>query len=205
MSTKVGAGTDRRPSVADGSADSTVEILDRAQQGDPTALQILIGRATPGVRRWARGRLPSYVRHNGDTEDVVQDAVLQTIKNLPLVRHRTIGGLQAYLRTGVVNRIRDLIRGTKRHGIPAELPETLHDEAPSPLEAAIRQQKLTVFLKALGRLKPTDREVIIWRIELGYTADEIAARLKISKAAAGMRVGRALNRLAAELAIPADT
>jgi len=130
--------------------------------------------------------------------------VLQTLKNLPLVRHRTIGGLQAYLRTGVVNRIRDLIRATRRHGIPAELPETLHDDAPSPLEVAIRKQKLTVFLKALGRLKPTDREVVIWRIELGYTAEEIATRLNTSKAAAGMRVGRALTRLAAELAIQGD-
>ena len=182
-----------------------MDVLDRAQRGDPAAVQTLIGRAAPGVRRWARGRLPAYLRHDANTEDVVQDAVLHTLKNLTRVRHRTVGGLQAYLRSGVINRIRDLIRGTKRHGVATEVPETLKDEAPSPLEVAIKQQRLTTFLEALSRLKPADRQVIVWKIELGYTVDEIAAQLKKSKAAAGMSVTRALARLARELQITGDS
>ena len=66
---------------------------------------------------------------------------------------------------------------------------------------AIRQQRLTTFLEALSRLKPADRQVIVWKVELGYTVDEIAAQLKKSKAAAGMSVTRALARLARELQI----
>ncbi|MQA29084.1 MAG: sigma-70 family RNA polymerase sigma factor [Luteitalea sp.] len=185
----------RRP-AAGGPRDSTVEILDRAQRGDRAAIQDLIGRAAPSVRRWARGRLPRYVR-----QDVVQDAVLQTLKSLERVRHRTVGGLQAYLRTSVLNRIRDLIRGAKRHGIAVEVPDTLPDDTPSPLEIAIRRQGVATFLAALRRLKPSDRQVIIWRIELGYTVEEIAAQLGKSKPAAGMSVSRAVARLAKELGI----
>ena len=182
---------------------STIEVIERAQRGELDAIQTLIARAAPLVRRWAKGRLPPYVRQDANTEDVVQDAVLQTLKTLRRIRHRTVGGLQAYLRTGVMNRIRDLIRGAKRHGIRVEVPDTLHDDGLSPLETAIRRQRLESFLEALGRLKPTDRTIVIWRIELGYTADEIATKLGKSKAAAGMSITRALARLARELGIPA--
>jgi RNA polymerase sigma factor (sigma-70 family) len=180
--------------------DSTVEILDRAQRGDWGAAQALIERVAPSVRRWARGKVPPHVRHDANTEDVVQDAVLQTLKGMKRIRYRTVGALQAYLRTSVVNRIRDLIRGTQRHGgAPLELDEGLANDSASPLESAIMREDLQRFLDGLQRLKPADRQLIIWRFELGYTVDEIAARLGKSKAAAGMGVTRAVRRLANEL------
>lgn len=194
----------RRSWPVDVNGDSTLEVLDRAQRGDTAAIQTLIGRAMPSVRRWARGRLPRYVRREANTEDVLQDAVLRTLKTLKRVRHRTVGGMQAYLRTGVINRIRDLIRSTSRRGVPAELDETLRDNSLSPLEVAIRGERLATFLNAVGRLKPADREIIIWRIELGFTVDEIAVRLGKSKPAAGMSVTRAVARLAAELRMAAS-
>ena len=193
----------RRPDATTGlSSDSTVEILDRAREGDWAAAEALIARVTPSVRRWARGRVPHYVRHDANTEDIVQDAVLNALKRLKRVQYRTVGGLQAYLRTSVVNRIRDLIRASKRRGIPVECAEELKDQAASPLESAIMREGLASFLAALQRLRPADRQVIIWRIELGYSVDEIAVRLGKSKGAAGMSVSRAMARLAKELGIP---
>ncbi len=185
--------------------DSTMQILDRAQRGDTEAIQALIGRAVPSVRRWARGRLPRYVRHEANTEDVLQDAVLRTLKTVKRVRHRTVGGMQAYLRTGVINRIRDLIRSTGRRGTAIELVDELPDESLSPLELAIRGQKLAHFVEAVAALKPADRQIIIWRIELGYSVDEIAARLGKSKPAAGMSVTRAVARLSAAMKIGSST
>lgn len=194
-----GGPKSRREVTGDLSSDSTLDILARAQRGDGPAAQALVERVAPSIRRWARGRAPQYVRHDANTEDIVQDALLQALKNVEHVRHRTVGGLQAYLRTSVVNRIRDLIRGAKRHGTQVELEEALHDETPSPLEQAILREGLENFLAALQRLKPSDRQVIIWRVELGYRIDEIAAKLGKSQAAAGMSVSRALARLAKEL------
>ena len=188
--------------IPDPVSDSTLHVLERAQQGDEMAARILIERALPPVRRWARGRLPRYARSDADTEDVVQDVFLRTLKRLKRFNHRTVGGLQAYLRQAVVNRVRDLIRGSKgRTNESIEAPEP-RDWMPSPLEAAIMGEQLEHFLAALTRLRPADRQVIVWRIELGYSADEIAVKLGKSKPAAAMTISRAMARLAAEMRVP---
>ena len=160
---------------------------------------ILIERAAPSVRRWAHGKLPTSVRNDADTEDIVQDAVLRTLKSIDRFKHRTVGGMQAYLRTSVINRIRDLLRASARRGIGEEFTDETSDSSPSPLEAAIMRENLDAFLEALQRLKPADRQLIVWRVELGYSVDEIATRLSKSKAAAGMSVTRAMARLGKEL------
>lgn len=179
-----------------GAHDSTLLILERARSGDRAAAATLLERAVPGVRRWARGRLPAMARAEANTEDVVQDAVLRALPHLSRFRHDSVGGLQAYLRTIVMNRVRDLIRTTKRHGTTTSADaEPLVDDAPSALEVAVRHQNVDRFLAALQRLAPADRQVIIWRIELGWTVDEIAQRLGKSTGAARMSVRRALERL----------
>jgi RNA polymerase sigma factor (sigma-70 family) len=108
------------------------------------------------------------------------------------------------LRRAVVNRIRDLIRGSNRVGLEPLADVEPRDWKPSPLEAAIMRQQLDGFLAALQRLKPADRQVIVWRIELGYTAEEIAAKLGKSTAAAGMTISRATARLAKEMRLVLD-
>ncbi len=185
-------------------ADSTLHVLERARGGDELATRILIERALPPVRRWARGRLPRYARGGADTEDVVQDVFLRTLRHITRFQHRTVGGLQAYLRQAVLNRIRDLIRGARRHGTGTGDEREPRDWMPSPLEAAVMRQQLDLFLEALGKLRPADRQVIVWRIELGYTAEEIATKLGKSKAAAGMTVTRAMTRLAKEMNLQTD-
>jgi RNA polymerase sigma-70 factor (ECF subfamily) len=176
-----------------------VHVLAQAQKGDRRAAHVLIVRALPAVRRWAHGRLPRYARGTADTEDIVQDAVMRTLRRLTRFQHRTVGGLQAYLRQSVINRVRDLIRGSRRQGTASDEPPDARDWKPSPLEAAIMRQQLDTFLLALHRLRPADRQLIIWRVELGYTAAEIATRLGKSQAAAGMSITRAMTRLAKEL------
>jgi RNA polymerase sigma-70 factor (ECF subfamily) len=189
---------------ADLSYDSTLHVLELAKLGDRSAARILIERALPRLRRWTRGRLPTYARARADTEDVVQDAILGTLKRIERFEHRTVGALQAYLREAVVNRIRDLIRGSRRRGVAVETPgenDELPDTMPSPLELAIRRERFDEFLEALQRLRPADRQAIVWRVELGYSIDEIARRLGKSKAAAGMTVSRALARLGSEMKV----
>jgi RNA polymerase sigma-70 factor (ECF subfamily) len=195
---------DRHPE----NSDSTLDVLERAQKGDARAAGVLIERALPSVRRWAHGRLPQYARSHGDTEDVVQDAFLGTLRRLKKFEHRTVGGLQAYLRQAVINRVRDLIRGSLRRGGDVPLDADARDWTPSPLEAAIMREQLERFLDALRTLRPADRQVIVWRLELGYTAEEIAGKLGKSKAAAGMTITRAMTRLASAMNLespPAQT
>jgi RNA polymerase sigma-70 factor (ECF subfamily) len=179
--------------------DSTLHVLELAQRGDRSAARILLARALPSLRKWSRGRLPVYARAGFDTEDVVQDAVVNTLKRHARFEHRTVAGLRAYLRTAVINRIRDLIRGSRRRGIAVEVEENLGATEASPLERAILRERLDEFLAALQLLRPADRQAIVWRVELGYSTEEIARRLGKSEAAAAMTVSRALARLAAAM------
>lgn len=187
--------------IADaGIHDSTLHVLERAKGGDRSAARILIERALPPLRHWSRGRLPRYARSGVDTEDLVQDAVVNTLKRQRAFTHRTVEGLRAYLRTAVINRIRDLIRGSRRRGtVVAVDDEVIVSGDVSPLERAIHRERLDEFLAALQRLRPADRQAIVWRVELGYSVAEIARRLGKSDAAAAMTVSRALARLAFEM------
>ena len=183
------------------SGDSTIHVLRLAQGGDGSAARELVERALPRLRRWSRGRLPRYARGGADTEDIVHDVVVRTLKRIDKIDHRSVGAMQAYLREAVVNRIRDLIRGASRRGAVTEATDDLAGDDRSPLELAIMRERSQRFLEALQRLKPADRQILVWRIELGYSVDEIARRLGKTKAAAGMSVTRAVARLGSEMAV----
>jgi RNA polymerase sigma-70 factor, ECF subfamily len=183
----------------DPSHESTIHVLERAKRGDRTAARVLLERSLPLLRRWSRRRLPTYARAGFDTEDVVQDAVLGVLKHIERFEHRTVGALQAYLREAVINRIRDLIRGSRRRGTAVELEAEPVSSRPSPLEHAIMRERLDDFLAALQRLRPVDRQAVVWRVELGYSVAEIARRMGKTEAAAAMTVSRALTRLASEM------
>jgi DNA-directed RNA polymerase specialized sigma24 family protein len=57
-------------------------LLQRARQGDQDALNALFERYLPALRRWARGRLPRWTRDLRDTDDLVQETLVQTLGRL---------------------------------------------------------------------------------------------------------------------------
>lgn len=180
--------------------DSSLDLLGRAREGDATAARVLLERTVGPLRQWARGRLPSYARSSANTEDVVQDVVLRALAHLDRFEHRTVGGLQAYLRESVRNRIRDEIRIVSRRGVPEELPDGLVDESYSPLEQAILQERSERYLEGLRTLRPEERLAIIFRLEHRQSFAEIAERLgKPTPDAARMAVSRAMRRLGAAI------
>ncbi|MEN3336755.1 MAG: hypothetical protein V7647_431 [Acidobacteriota bacterium] len=180
--------------------ESTFHLLDRARAGDQQALERLFERNVKPLQRWARGRLPRWARDLADTDDLVQDTIVQTFKRIDSFEPRRVGALQAYLRQAVLNRIRDELRRKGRQPDVAELNGLEVDRARSPLEQAIGQQAVEAYERALARLTPDEREVIIARVELGYSYDELAATLdKPSADAARKAAQRALVRLAEEM------
>lgn len=181
-------------------ADSTMHLLERFRHGDRDALDRLFERYVPQLRRWASGRLPRWARDISDTHDLVQEATLQTFKNLDGFEHRGEGALKAYLRQAVMNRIRDQFRKSARSPSSTTLAEELLDRGTSPFEAAVGAELLDAYDAALDRLDGPDREAIIARIELGLTYSELAEITgKPTPDAARMAVARALVRLAEEM------
>lgn len=181
-------------------AESTVYLLDRARAGDADAVNRLFERYVPRLRRWAGGRLPSWARDLADTQDLVQEAAIQTFRNIEGFEYRGEGAFLAYLRQAVMNRIRDEVRRSVRSPAATDVSTGLIDASPSPLEQAVGAELLDAYEAALDRLTGPEREAIIGRIELGLTYPELATAMgKPGPDAARMAVVRALVRLGEEM------
>lgn len=186
--------------LAGDAPDSTATLLERARAGDRNAIDALFARCIPPLRRWARGRLPNWARDLADTNDVVQDAVIQTFKRMDTFEARGEGALQAYLRQAVMNRIRDHIRRVGRRPGQVELEVEHEDEGPSPLEQAVGREAVERYEAALARLSETDRALIVATVELGYTPEQVVeATGRRSVDAARRASRRALIKLAEEM------
>jgi RNA polymerase sigma-70 factor (ECF subfamily) len=182
-------------------AESSYALVLRARNGDLAAQNELCVRYLPRLQRWAHGRLPAWARGALDTHDLVQDTFIQVLKRIGDFEPRHEGAFHGYLRQALINRVRDEIRRANRHAPPQPLDPAKAGSDPSPLEEAIGSETLERYESALQRLRPTDREAIMLRIELNYPYAEIATALgKPSIAAAQMAVSRALVRLAEEMA-----
>jgi RNA polymerase sigma-70 factor (ECF subfamily) len=188
------------PAVPPFDSESSFVLIGRARQGDALALDALCHRYLPRLRRWAHGRLPRWARDAVDTQDLVQDTLVQVLRRVDSFEPRHDGAFQAYLRQALVNRLRDEIRRAARRPAIEDLDPDNASPDPSPLEMAIGQEALQRYEAALARLRPEDREAIIIRVELGCPYADVAAALgKPSAAAAHMAVSRALVRLANEM------
>jgi RNA polymerase sigma-70 factor (ECF subfamily) len=178
------------------SDEPTIELVVRARSGDRQAVEALLQRSVPQLKRWAHGRLPPAARNNLDTGDLVQETVLHVLRRLDTFQPHHVGAMQAYLRQSVINRIRDEVRRIGRHPASCELPDDMASEEPSPEEQAVKAEAVSRYHEALGALISRDRQLVVARIEAQWSYDEIATHFALSTPdAARMAVARALRRL----------
>lgn len=180
--------------------ESTFHLIERVRQGDREALERLVARHVTPLRRWVSGRLPRWARDLADTDDLVQDTLLRTFKNIEAFEPRGVGALQAYLRQAVLNRVRDELRRKGRAPSMVDLEGLDLHAGGSPLEEAIGREAVERYQSALARLKPEEREVIIGRVEMDYTYEELADALGTPTPDTARKAAqRALLRLAEEM------
>jgi RNA polymerase sigma-70 factor (ECF subfamily) len=177
-------------------SDSTLSLLARARAGDALALDDLVARYRPRLARWARGRLPTWARTLADTDDLVQNTLIKTVRNLGGFDPTCEAAFQQYLREAVKNAIRDEVRGARRRPGVEELDERHASDAPSPLERLLGTERLARYEGALARLTEDERVAIVARFEFGLTHRELAEALgKGTPDAARKQVQRAMARL----------
>jgi RNA polymerase sigma factor (sigma-70 family) len=181
-------------------AETTLTLIERVKQGDADALETLVGRMLPLLRRWARGRLPAYARDLKETQDIVQECLIDALRRLPQFEIRGEGALQAYLRQAVANRIKNEIRRVQNRPFAVDLDDRHIDRAAGPLEAAIGNENIERYEAALQGLKPADRELVVGRLELQLSYEQLAAATgKPSANAARVAVIRAVCRLVEDI------
>jgi RNA polymerase sigma-70 factor, ECF subfamily len=180
------------------SEETSLTLLARAKTGDAVAMEALMGRYLTRLQRWASGRVPARARSMLDTDDVVQDALMNTFRRLERFEPRHDGALLAYLREAVANRIRMELRRAKPDVDAGIEPDGLPSAAPSPLETVVSRDALDRYEGALARLDEDDRAAIVGRFEMGYSYDALARALSRPSAEAARKLTeRALRRLIA--------
>jgi RNA polymerase sigma-70 factor (ECF subfamily) len=182
------------------SDEPTIELVLSARDGNRLALEALLERCLPPLKRWAHGKLPAQARGSLDTGDLVQEAALHVLARLDKFEPRHVGAMQAYLRISIVNRIRDEVRRFGRRPEVVELTSEPTADDTSPLEAVLREEAYDRYRGAVGQLRTRDREIIVARVEMQWSVQEIALRLGMASVdAARVAVSRALKRLTAQL------
>lgn len=183
-------------------ANSSLDLLLRAQSGDDDALNRLLGRYIPRLESWASGRMSPAIRSMNDTADLVQEAVISALRVLPTLEIRSEGALLVYLREVVRNRIIDQYRRHNRRPERIEIPIDLEAPETSPLEAAIGVEAAENYERALASLSEKYRQLIVLRVDFQMKTDEIARMLGLGTAdAARMVLNRAFKKLAEEMRI----
>ena len=158
-------------------AEPSIELLRRASRGDDDARNRLVARYLKPLRKWARGRLPGWVRDLPDTERRVHDVIADVLRNVGHARPNGPEALHAYLRDEVMNRLRGQWGSDVGQPSPVALGTDIASQFTSSLEAAMGKETLERYEAALADLDADDREVIIARVEWGMDDDELASAL----------------------------
>jgi len=185
---------------------NTVELTNRAREGDQAALEELCGRCLDSLSRYAVGRVPPTVRDMLDTQDVVNEAVQRGMSRINDFEVRHPGALVAYMRAILRHLIIDYVRRRTRQPLKVTLDEQQPDGGRSPLDHVVGAERLALYRAARARLRPRDAELVTLKIEDQRSYDEIAAMLGFpSNNAARVATRRAVLRLARELSWASDS
>ena len=153
---------------------TTVEQVQRAQQGDEAAIRELYLRHRNGVFRYLFYQLgdPQTV------EDLTSEVFLRMLRALPSYQPR--GSFQAWLYQIAHNLLVDHYRKEKGQ-IRLPLEEDLVADGEDPSEAAEHQLTSQQLRAALTQLNQAQREVLVLRFISGLPINQVARALKTSE------------------------
>ena len=167
---------------------------------DPAGWNVLIGSYLPRLRQFAQRHLPAGSRGAIGADDVVQEAVMRSLRQLDRFEFRHDEAFLAYLRKSIRHRIVDEIRRAhRRPALVALGTRESIDRGASPLERLIAKSRLQRYRDRLAALSSRDRRLIVLRVEQGLSYADVAARLGMrTESAARMAITRAIHRLGAK-------
>lgn len=170
------------------------DLICRAVRGDAEAFRQLVeAYQTPAYRLAARMCGPD------SAEDVTQEAFLAAWRALPEFRGDC--RFSTWLYRLVSNAAIDCLRREKKHRDTGDVDDLeLPDGGPSPQEQAERSDTRDAVRRALDRLSPEHRQVLLLRFMQELDYGEIARALNVSEGTVKSRINRAKSKLREVLA-----
>jgi RNA polymerase sigma-70 factor (ECF subfamily) len=178
--------------MSDSSVECTTQfLLGAVRAGDAKARDRLIARMEPLLMRFARGRVPQFLRHEQDTSDLVQSTWLRVLDKLDHIALQRPGDFFAYVRATLINALREALRKHGRTPVARDGLEHAVIEESLPAEGVELDDWLS-YEQALAKLSPETRSLVLMRFEFGMSFSEIGVELEESPDAVRMRLSRAL-------------
>lgn len=200
------------------SGPTTVELVRRTQAGESEARDELFRRYGPRVLVIARTRLGARLRRQLESDDILQEALLEALRGLERFEMRDESSLIRWLAQLVEHRITarasyhgaakrsariaslgedSTISGAPDSDGPSRDPSALH---PGPRTELEQGEESAALQAALAELPERQRELVLLRDYAGVSWEEVAQEVGApSAAAARMLHARALVRLGALL------
>lgn len=188
---------------------ASMELLERARNGDRAALEDLVARYQDRLQRIVRIQLRgSALRRHLDSMDLVQDIFRAALPKIADLQPRSPAGILHWLSVIAVNRIRDVVdhhRSAKRDAArEVELNEDVCRRLSAgeelPHERAMLAEVRELLDAEVARLPDDQRRVVLLRDYIGEEWDRIADELGREGGAARQLHQRAWIRLRQALA-----
>jgi len=190
----------------------TQHLVALAQAHDKPALDQLCRIYAERIRRIVRMRMGAELREKLESMDIVQDALICAVRDLSDFTYKNEGDFLHWLSKIAENRIRDNLdklhagKRDMRREVPLDkpMPDTKGRSMASPdlfvttTPSVIfsRQEEYNRLERAVDRLKPEHREVIMLAKIEGLTYSQIGEHLDKSSNAVGVLLSRAMLALA---------
>jgi len=173
--------------------EDTLLIL-RFKRGRPEALRPIYDKYKVELLRLA----VVLVGNAHTAEDIVHDVFVRFAQSAD--RIGLAGSLRSYLITSVVNRVRNHVRDSRRHGETTLDRAELHPSPePGPPQWAILSEELASLSEALKQLPYEQREAVCCHVEMGMPLRRIAVLQNVSLNTAKGRYRYGIEKLRALL------
>ena len=187
--------------------DQTRSLLEQWHGGDRGALDRLLERDLSWIAHRVRQRLGDKVREKFETNDIVQDAMIDVMRYGPKFVMADLHEFRSLMARIIENNIRDkhgwMNARRRADAKEAQLPRDtlLHLDSPVKevtrvTEAVYKNQRAELVRLAMELLEPDDRQIVFLRQWEGKQFDEIGEQLDMKANTARMRFQRALQKLA---------
>jgi RNA polymerase sigma-70 factor (ECF subfamily) len=174
---------------------SESELVERAVRGEPDATAALLTDVRPGVVRYCRARLGQIGGAYTTADDISQEVCVAILRALPRYRQQGVP-FSAFVYGIAARKVADAQRSAiRRLTVSVDAVPERADATPGPEQQAVSADQARRLSLLLNQLTDTQREIIVLRVAVGLSADEVGSTLSMSATAVRVAQSRALAKL----------